>query len=61
MFALVVLVVCVGHADNDDSCHHLVKRTTRGSCADWQNIGVYIHPAPIVVINALATIIVFVG
>ncbi len=32
---VVVLVVCIGHADGKDSCHHCVELMTLDSYAGW--------------------------
>jgi hypothetical protein len=58
VFFFVVVVVCVRHADGDDSCHHCIKRMTFDSCAGWHNVAVCVCHARIAAIDILAAIFV---
>jgi hypothetical protein len=60
LFARVVVVVCVDHADGDDSCRRCIEHTNHDSCAGRQNIAVCVHHACFAMIDTLAAIIVIV-
>ncbi len=52
------VVVCVGHAGGDDSCHCRVERTTLDSCTGRQNVAVCIRCAHVAAIDVLVAILV---
>ncbi len=52
------VVVCIGHADGDDSCRCCIKPMTLDSCACWQNIAVCVCCARIVAIDILLAIFI---